>query len=324
MQKYKDSTFNFFTPLNLNRSSEKRINDEWIKEKLHDEKTRIITAIELKFIFNDEPETKTVFINSYDLKNLRIPYEKFIYLGENEDINYFCIDSSDDPELSGIISKRGQLKELRNIAALIDREVAAILAYARALIYWHNNNKFCGKCGTRLIVKDAGHKLKCPNPECAAEHFPRTDPAVIMLVEKDGKCLLARQAKWPKKRYSTIAGFVEPGESLEQAVQREVFEETGVYVGEIVYHSSQPWPFPASIMLGFRAIAESTAIKLGDNELEEAGWFSREDIIVNVNKGILDFPPPISVSYRLIKDWFDEGSPVSLEKLIDPQRYKFT
>jgi len=145
--------------------------------------------------------------------------------------------------------------------------------------------------------------LVCSDPSCRHEQFPRIDPAIIVLVSDGERALLGRQASWPVGRYSTIAGFVEPGESLEDAVAREVFEETGIEVDQIEYHSSQPWPFPSSLMLGFTAHARSTEVRLRDEELEDARWFDRADLASN---GTL-LPPRQSISYRLIEHWFDAG-----------------
>ena len=308
--------FNFFTSSNLRRFSEKRLDYNWVQNKLKVNNTRIVVVSDLKLLLSGESTLHPVYIPAPDFPAEEINFHQFIYLGERDGINYFGVNISGHSELINSFLKIGQFKELRSIAALIDREDAAILAYTRALVYWQKNNKYCGVCGNMNESTDAGHKLICTNEECKTEHFPRTDPAVIMLVEKDGKCLLARQAKWPKNRYSTIAGYVEPGESLEQAVQREVFEETGIVVEDIKYHSSQPWPFPAAIMLGFRAAALSGEIKLGDHELEEAMWLSREEIIENMENGKLLFPPPYSVSFKLIQDWFDEKSLIKLEELV--------
>src|SRR5262249_4560440 len=154
----------------------------------------------------------------------------------------------------------------------------SLLAYARGLMHWHARHGFCGVCGSRTESASAGHVRKCTNPDCGASHFPRTDPAVIMLVHDGDKALLGRQKVWPQGMYSTLAGFVEPGESLEETVRREVYEETGIAVGEVVYHSSQPWPFPASLMIGFHAEARSRTINRVDSELEDAGWFSRAEL----------------------------------------------
>jgi NAD+ diphosphatase len=176
--------------------------------------------------------------------------------------------------------------------------------YARAMVNWRRTHRHCGRCGARTVPAKAGHVLVCTNPVCRHEQFPRLDPAIIVLVIDGDRVLLGRQASWPAGRYSTIAGFVEPGESLEDAVAREVHEETGIRVDGIEYHSSQPWPFPSSLMLGFTARAVSQDIHLRDLELEDARWFTREDIV----SGTPFLPPNVSISFRLIEDWFDAAA----------------
>jgi NAD+ diphosphatase len=163
-------------------------------------------------------------------------------------------------------------------------------------------------CGAKTVPAKHGHVLVCSDPSCRNEQFPRLDPAIIVLVSDGDSALLGRQASWPLGRYSTIAGFVEPGESLEDAVAREVFEETGIEVQHIEYHSSQPWPFPASLMLGFTAHALTRAVTLRDQELEDARWFTRAELAANG----ATLPPRLSISYRLIEHWFDQGEGVKL------------
>jgi NAD+ diphosphatase len=183
-----------------------------------------------------------------------------------------------------------------------------LLAYARALALWKARHRFCGACGAPNLPARAGHVMRCSREGCGAETFPRLDPAIIVLVTDPSgeRALLGRQASWPPGRYSTIAGFVEPGESLEDAVIREVAEETGVLVDDVVYESSQPWPFPSSLMLGFRAVARSDAITLRDGELEDARWFTRADIAA----GHPALPPAGAISARLIDGWYSQpGGP---------------
>jgi len=198
----------------------------------------------------------------------------------------------------------GEFVDLRRAGGMLGTDEAGLLAYARAMVSWRRNHRFCGRCGAPTRAEQAGHVRVCAAPGCAVQSFPRLDPAVIVLVTDGDRALLGRQAAWPPGRYSTIAGFVEPGESLEDAVRREVLEETGVRVGTLDYHSSQPWPFPASLMLGFIANADSEEINLGDDELEDVRWFSREQIAA----GTPALPPPQSVSFRLIEDWYDAGA----------------
>jgi NAD+ diphosphatase len=205
----------------------------------------------------------------------------------------------------------GIFLDLRKAAALLPASEAGLFAYARGLSFWQDRTRFCSHCASPLRMESAGHRAKCTNPQCGIEHFPRTDPAIIVSVSHGDKCLLGRQPTWPERRYSTLAGFVEPGETLEDAVRREVFEEAGVLVGECDYHSSQPWPFPASIMLGFTAEAIDPTIRLG-SELAEARWFSAAELVDGVKSGGIGLSSPISVSYHLIEDWLRSVSGVEL------------
>jgi NAD+ diphosphatase len=208
------------------------------------------------------------------------------------------------------LPEHARLEELRPLATELPADSAGLLAYVRALTLWRARHRFCGACGAPSKATRAGHVMTCSNEACKSESFPRLDPAIIVLVtDASGElALLGRQASWPPGRYSTIAGFVEQGESLEDAVQREVFEETGVQVGAVDYHSSQPWPFPSSLMLGFQAVASSHEVRHIDGELEDAAWFSRQDIAA----GHPMLPPPTSISHRLIEAWFDAGADLPL------------
>lgn len=211
-----------------------------------------------------------------------------------------------EPPAADALPAGTELRELRPLAPLLPADSATLLAYARALGLWRTRHRHCGVCGSPNAPARAGHVLRCSRAECGNETFPRIDPAIIVLVTSaDGeRALLGRQASWPAGRYSTIAGFVEPGESLEDAVVREVEEETGVRVGDVQYESSQPWPFPSSLMLGFRAVARSHEITLRDGELEDARWFSRAEIAA----GHPALPPPGAISARLIDGWFGSES----------------
>ena len=196
---------------------------------------------------------------------------------------------------------------LRDVGSLLGDADAGVVTTAIALANWHAAHPRCSRCGTPTDVAQAGWTRVCPND--GSEHFPRTDPAVIMAVtDPDDRILLGRQASWPERRFSTLAGFVEPGESLEAAVRREVLEEAGVVVGDVVYRGSQPWPFPASIMLGFRAYARTTDLHPDGTELAEARWLSREDFAADLESGGLLVPPSVSIARRLIEDWY--GGPL--------------
>jgi NAD+ diphosphatase len=197
------------------------------------------------------------------------------------------------------------LRELRPLAPMLPPDSASLLAYARALGLWRARHRHCGVCGAPNLPARAGHVMRCSRTGCGTEAFPRLDPAIIVLVtDSTGeRALLGRQASWPEGRYSTIAGFVEPGESLEDAVIREVEEETGVIAGDVEYVASQPWPFPSSLMLGFRAVARTHEITLRDGELEDARWFTR----ANIAAGHPALPPAGAISAMLIDAWY--GTP---------------
>ena len=194
---------------------------------------------------------------------------------------------------------------LRDINPIVGSFEGSLLAYSLGISNWHKKNSFCSNCGHKTIITKAGHQRNCLNKQCLNIHFPRTDPAVIMLIYKDDKILLGRQKVWPSGMYSTLAGFVETGETIENAVRREVLEEAGIKIKNIQYHSSQPWPFPASIMLGFYAEASSTKITLDENEVEDVQWFSRKEVInfTHQNKFL---PRKISIARRLIDYWINE------------------
>lgn len=196
----------------------------------------------------------------------------------------------------------GRWRDLRSYALGADPVTGGLVAMARGLLYWQHRHRWCGACGHATVFEQAGHRARCIHPPCGAEHFPRTDPAIIVIVTEGEAALLGRQAVWPAKRYSTLAGFVEPGESLEDAVRREVQEESGVQIRDCDYFGSQPWPFPASLMLGFVAEAVSREIRRGD-ELEDVRWFEPDDFIAAVASGEILPPPALSVSHSLIAHW---------------------
>lgn len=231
-----------------------------------------------------------------------IATDELILLGEYRGSTIFTIEIEADAPPP--LSQGAEFADLRLAAGLLPHDEAGLLAYARAMVSFRHRHRFCGSCGTPTKPQRAGRMMVCSSKDCATEFFPRVDPAIIVLVTQGNRVLLGRQAGWPAGRYSTIAGFVEPGESLEDAVRREVLEETGVMTGMTTYQSSQPWPFPRSLMLGFRAEALSTAISLDGEELEDARWFSRADIAA----GTPLLPFSQSIAFRLIEEWYDAGS----------------
>ncbi|MFI7588319.1 NAD(+) diphosphatase [Spongisporangium articulatum] len=192
---------------------------------------------------------------------------------------------------------------LREAGAVLDDTGAGLLTSSVALLTWHAAHPFCAKCGARSDVTLAGWERICP--VCGTHHYPRTDPAVIMsVVDAADRLLLGRQAVWPPRRWSVLAGFVEPGEPLEAAVRREVLEESGVHVGDVEYLGSQPWPFPSSLMLGYRGAALTTDLRPDGEELAEARWWTRAEVVAAMADGSLLLPGPVSIARRLIEEWF--------------------
>ncbi len=316
MDNYNSSFNNYFTSALFNRSSEMRTDEEWLKSKLKDPETFFIPLKGLKMLISKEDPLQSVFFKYKEIKSFLNNQSIPVLLGESRGRYYFCVDFSGNAEADDLFTSRGEFKELRSVAPLIDKEDAALLAYSRAMVYWHSMHLYCGVCGAPTEVKDAGHKRICANSECSTIQFPRTDPAIIVLVSHGDECLLARQPHWREGQYATIAGFVEPGESLEQAVAREVYEETGIHIDKAWYFSSQPWPFPAAVMLGFTATAGDTDIVLRDGELEDARWFSRNEITTLLKKGELKLPTPFSISFRLVENWFNSFGEISLKDLL--------
>jgi NAD+ diphosphatase len=233
-----------------------------------------------------------------------------VLLGVVEERAYFALDLS--PVEAPLEALRSALPveftDLRRVGPLLARHEGSLLAYARGITYWHSRHRFCGVCGSPTLSEEAGHVRRCSNEACKAQHFPRTDPAVIMLVHDGDRCLLGRQRIWPAGMHSTLAGFVEPGESLEEAVAREVEEETAIRVDEVTYHSSQPWPFPASIMLGFHARARTTEIRVDHSELQDARWYDRAFLLSHEDNDDFRMPRRDSIARRLIEDWLRRGA----------------
>jgi NAD+ diphosphatase len=301
---------NAYTGSPLDRDAARREDADWIAGALADPETLFAPVWRSRSLMKSVAEGKpeAVLVTGAAAERMRMAGGPWAFLGHWEGKPVFAVDLSaaEDPiPLLPDETTGGPVgfTDLRQVAGLLPAGEASVLAHARGLMHWRTRHRFCGVCGHECAPRSAGHAMVCSN--CSAQHFPRTDPAVIMLVVRGDRCLLGHSHRFPNTTmYSTLAGFVEPGESLEEAVRREVKEEAGVEVGEVLYHSSQPWPFPSSIMLGFHAEGLSDAITIDPEELKDARWFSREELR---NAAALGFSLPRvdSIARRLIEDWLD-------------------
>ena len=273
----------------LERASTLRKNPDWVAERFADPNSRILPVwrnrnLVATAVNNRESPTLVALPCGHSTGTLN-DLRETVFLGIDSGRALFASDLS---ELSQAESKRmagkAEFLDLRRVGPSMSTDQAALAAYARSALRWHRYSRYCGHCGAQSESRHGGHLRVCSNSSCGREIYPRTDPAVIMLVEQrpigdsPPTCLLANHHRSPAGSYSTLAGFVEPGESLEDAVAREVFEEVGVRLSSISYQDSQPWPFPASIMLGFRAVAETTDIEIDPTEIGDARWFTLDEI----------------------------------------------
>ncbi|WP_244247015.1 NAD(+) diphosphatase [Nocardioides euryhalodurans] len=279
-----------------NRLGLQRTDEAWLEERWADPATRVlvVAGTRLRVLGGEVPLVPAA----------EAPDGTRVLLGETDGTTWFASivapeAAPGDPE--EWVPLRGLLPALPGRP-----ELAPLLFHAIGLAEWHHATRFCPRCATPLVSRAAGHELRCPR--CDRAQFPRTDPAVIMAVRHGEELLLGRQPRWPADRWSTLAGFCEPGETLEDAVRREVDEEVGVRVGEVTYFGNQPWPLPASLMLGFVAHAETREIDVDGAEIEAARWFSREEFAAAVAAGEMQVPRGVSISSSLIADWY--GGPL--------------
>jgi len=289
----------------LDRASHLRKDAAWLAERLPHATSRFVPVWRGQNLIADD-ESPTPFAIFLAADAIATEGKDTVLLGIDNDVAFFAIDLSDLETPRDAIREAppSAFVDLRRVGPLLPRRDGSMLAFARGMIYWHSRHRFCGVCGYKTVSEQAGHVRRCTNPTCVTTHFPRTDPAVIMLVH-DGneRCLLGRQTAWPQGMHSTLAGFVEPGESLEEAVAREVFEETHVTLSSVTYHSSQPWPFPASLMLGFHAEAKTTDIIVDTTELEAARWYEKSWLLPHEDDEAFRLPRKDSIARRLLEDW---------------------
>ena len=302
---------NFFASGPLDRAADLRRDNAWVAARLSAPNTRIVPIWREKNLLNGDREApQSVLLSAEHTVWRENRFIETAFLGLLGETAYFAADLSplEQPHEHPDLQDRGVFVDLRNVGPLLPRDEGAMLAYARGLMWWHWRTKFCGVCGAETRNEEGGHKRKCTSEECGAEHFPRTDPAVIVLVhDGEDRCLLGRSGRFLPGMYSTLAGFLEPGESLEDCVAREIFEEAGVRVSDVQYHSSQPWPFPSSLMLGFYARTEDTELRIDPEELEDARWFERSWLKAVKDSDEFRLPRAVSIARRLVDDWLAAG-----------------
>lgn len=289
---------NVFAGAFVDRSGEKRKDANWLKQALTHPQTRFVPVWGDHCLVGGDP-LQLMLLERHQIENFLDQHNQ-IFLGLFRGrpafaVSIAAVGTPPYPEL-------GEFEDLRYLGTVLPADEANLAAHTRGLVLWHSSQLFCGRCGSSARPVTGGNSRRCVNSACGREIFPRVDPAIIVLVADGDRCLLGRQSGWPEGVYSTVAGFVEPGESLEDAVRREVYEETNIRVAAVNYHSSQPWPFPSSLMLGFVAEADAGVaqeIRTNDGELEDARWFTREEL----RSGFPKLPFSISIARRLVEKW---------------------
>ena len=290
----------------LDRVSQRRQDTGWVASLLEDPESRMLPLHGLK------PQTRHSSAVALDWQSV-VPWQPLIdsgatliLLGVRDGRAYFALDAT-AAELPA--SGETAVTDARAAAAMIDGGEAAILAEARSLIDWHARHRFCAQCGTPSVAASGGWIRQCPN--CKAQHYPRVDPVVIMLAVRGERCLLGRNRRRVGTRFSCLAGFMEPGETLEEAVRREIFEESAIRVGLVRYLASQPWPFPSTLMIGCLAEALTEEITINPEELGEARWFEREEVRAMVEHSrsddpapfVVTLPPPLAIGHQIARRW---------------------
>tara|TARA_Y100000758_G_scaffold299103_1_gene261234 strand:+ start:109 stop:1032 length:924 start_codon:yes stop_codon:yes gene_type:complete len=290
----------------LDRGERERRDEKWIKDQISNPTSKFLPIWESRVLVSSQEPLRLGWLDSDQLANAKFDSAPFL-LGMLNDSTYFTIDMSKSTQSAESIEKLTDYKfeDSRTAAEALELEDTGILAQARAQINWHNRHGFCSVCGNETSVKRGGQKRECT--KCEAEHFPRVDPVIIMVVHDQDHCLLgqSRGRLAATNRYSALAGFVDQAESIEEAVSREVMEEAGIRVKNVTYHSSQPWPFPSSLMIGCHAEADTTEIFMDTEEMTDVKWFSRQEVLAALageNSNLL-IPGRIAIAHHLIRSW---------------------
>jgi NAD+ diphosphatase len=290
----------------LDRVSQRRQDAGWVASLLEQPDTRVLPLHGLKPQIRRSSAVALAWQSVEPWRPLIADGSTLILLGIRDGCAYFAVDAS---AAETPADGNTTVVDARAVAAMIDGGEAAIVAEARSLIDWHARHRFCAQCGTPSVVASGGWMRQCPN--CKARHFPRVDQVVIMLAVNGERCLLGRGLRRPGARFSCLAGFMEPGETLEEAVRREVLEESGIRVGRVCYLASQPWPFPSTLMMGFLGEALSEEITIDPEELAEARWFERQEVRAMVERsrsddpipGLATLPPPLAIGHQIARRW---------------------
>jgi NAD+ diphosphatase len=299
-----DDVWLTFSGNSLDREAVARRDHRWVEARIADESSRFLPFWKLQPLV----KVGTARVLAWARREFHsdvTPAPEPVLLGSQGGVTHFAVDVSavEKPDEAFGIGDVARFEDLRGVAPQLAPFEAGIAAQARALIDWHVRHGYCAACGGGTRAALGGAHRVCR--ECQAEHFPRTDPVAIGIVVRGDRCLLGRQRGWPGNMYSALAGFVEAGETLEEALRREVREEAGVAIGAVRYWRSQPWPFPSSLMLGCIADAESDAIRIDPAEIEDARWFTRDEIraALEGRPGPLSVPPAFSIAHQLLRAW---------------------
>jgi NAD+ diphosphatase len=292
-------------PSGIDRAAHHRLDEAWLAAAWSHPTTRCFVVSGGQVLIDETSDGITELVMTPSFEAPLTEAHRY-FLGTDADgVSYFALQKD---ALPGRMDQSARPAGLREAGMLLSPRDTGLMVHAVGLENWQRTHRFCSRCGERTVIAAAGHIRRCQ--ACGAEHYPRTDPAVIMAVtDDDDRILLGRQVHWPEGRFSTLAGFVEPGESIEQSVRREVHEEVGITVGQVEYVASQPWPFPSSLMLGFMARATSTTVDVDGDEIHEARWFSREELRAAFESGEVLPPYGISIAARLIELWYGKPLP---------------
>ncbi|MBS0385870.1 MAG: NAD(+) diphosphatase [Proteobacteria bacterium] len=292
---------NAFTRSPLDRAGHRRRDAEWLADARKADATRVIPFFERRpFVTEEDGRAAPGWLGAHALARITAPDDLLLFLGlDAEGAAHFAVEISEASLLADI----GRFDDLRALGPRLSHGDLAILGCAKSIFEWHARHRFCANCGQRSCIAEAGWKRECP--ACKAEHFPRVDPVVIMVPTLGERCLLGRQKVWPRGMHSALAGYVEPGETVEEAVARETLEEAGLRVREVRVHSTQPWPFPHSLMIGALADVENDDITIDGNELESARWFTRDEAcqLVAGNHPDCFAPPAFAIAHQILKSW---------------------